>query len=118
MEKGKQPYYVYLVDGEGKERPMMMAGLWDVWHRRSLDSGDGGDGGGGDDDVEDEVVYSYTILTTDSCEKLEWLHDRMPVILKDEEAQRLWLDTTEPSTVQYVYIFFLFFFFPLKSADQ
>ena len=44
-----------------------MAGLFDKWHT-------GKEG-------EDSVLYSYTILTTDVSGSLEWLHDRMPVIL-------------------------------------
>jgi hypothetical protein len=35
----------------------------------------------------------------DSSKRLEWLHDRMPVILRDKQAQQLWLDTTDPAAM-------------------
>ena len=82
---GKQPYYIYLKneDANGEEKPMALAGLWDSWHG-----------------PENEEMHSCTILTTESCPQLQWLHDRMPVILKDEEAERLWLDTTDRSAIK------------------
>ena len=95
--KEKQPYYIYQ---EGHD-VMRMAGLFDCWH--------GPEG----------TLYSFTILTTDSSEKLQWyvrlsdtekvsaaqnlgiasqllfclgrLHDRMPVILPNEAAEQAWL---------------------------
>lgn len=73
--KAKQPYYIHL-GGE----PMVMAGLYDTWK-----------------DAAGEVMHTYTILTCESCKRLQWLHDRMPVILKTKEAQQLWLDTTNPA---------------------
>lgn len=83
--KGKQPYYIASAGAgeEGGEPPMLwMAGLWD---KRVLE----------DDNSE---LYSFTILTTDVCPELAWLHDRMPVIL-NAEAARAWLDVdgTEPA---------------------
>ncbi|KAL4434364.1 hypothetical protein ABPG75_000805 [Micractinium tetrahymenae] len=75
-EKGgaKQPYYIQLASPEGgEEEPLVMAGLWDVW--------DGPEG----------PMHTYTILTCDSSKRLEWLHDRMPVILRTREAQETWL---------------------------
>ncbi|KAL4428602.1 hypothetical protein ABPG77_008914 [Micractinium sp. CCAP 211/92] len=70
----KQPYYVHLASSEGgEEETLVMAGLWDVW--------DGPEG----------PMHTYTILTCDSSKRLEWLHDRMPVILRTREAQETWL---------------------------
>jgi putative SOS response-associated peptidase YedK len=108
--KNKQPYYVYLVNEKTKEEePMAMAGLWDVWYRGGPEEEEGKeehfegeeqlkieDGMSGDVAHQvkgKEVLYTYTILTTESSERLKWLHDRMPVILKDEKAQELWIDT-------------------------
>lgn len=54
-----------------------LAGLWDYWHR------------------EDEEIRSYTILTTGRNEMIAELHDRMPVILGEEEWDE-WL-TAESS---------------------
>jgi len=44
--------------------------------------------------IEDEWVRSVSLLTCDSQPNrtAAAIHDRMPVILADEEAQRLWLD--------------------------
>ncbi len=42
-------------------------------------------------DEEGQKVHTYTILTTDSSKRLEWLHDRMPVILQNEEEAAAWL---------------------------
>lgn len=35
----------------------------------------------------------------DSCKRLEWLHDRMPVILRSQEAQRTWLDVEDKGSM-------------------
>lgn len=48
---GKQPYFVHL---EG-EAVMRMAGLFDAWKGE-----------------EGEMLYTYTILTTDSSPRLQW----------------------------------------------
>ncbi|KAL0020070.1 hypothetical protein WJX79_002941 [Trebouxia sp. C0005] len=69
----KQPFYVNM--GEGNA--MRMAGLFDVWS-------------GGADDAP---LYTYTIMTTDSSRRIQWLHDRMPVILTSDEQVAAWLDT-------------------------
>jgi hypothetical protein len=48
-----------------------------------------------------EKLYTYSIITTDSNKQLNFLHDRMPVILNNgSEAIRTWLDPsrTEWST--------------------
>jgi putative SOS response-associated peptidase YedK len=49
--KQKQPYFVYR---EGKEA-LQMAGLYDIWR------------GAGE-----EPMFSFTILTTNTSEKLAW----------------------------------------------
>ncbi|KAK1750872.1 hypothetical protein QBC47DRAFT_330945 [Echria macrotheca] len=70
--KTKVPYYVKRKDG----RVMCFAGLWDCV---SYEDG--------------EKVYTYTIVTTSSSERLRFLHDRMPVILEPgSEEMRMWLD--------------------------
>ena len=67
-----------------------MAGLWEFWKPR-------------DQKVAPEVesVESCTILTTDSNPLTRHLHDRMPVILDDNDWD-LWLDTEmqEPDVLQ------------------
>lgn len=67
----KQPYRIHRPDSV-----FAMAGLWDHW--------EGGDG---------EELYSVTILTTDANDLMEPIHDRMPVILREEDEEA-WLEAT------------------------
>ena len=78
-------FYEWLEDADGKKQPhylgsddaedgLVLAGLWDRWqggHRHSLES--------------------FTLVTTAAAAPLRWLHDRQPVMLTREEADR-WLD--------------------------
>lgn len=59
-----------------------MAGLFDCW-----EPPEGRD-----------CLYSYTIITVDSCKGLNDIHHRMPAILDGEEAVSKWLDFGEVST--------------------
>jgi hypothetical protein len=71
--KEKIPHYVKRKDG----RLMCMAGLWDCVQYEG----------------SDEKIYSYTIITTSSNKQLNFLHDRMPVILESgSDDMRIWLD--------------------------
>ncbi|KAK0742898.1 hypothetical protein B0T18DRAFT_439023 [Schizothecium vesticola] len=63
--KTRTPYYIKRSDG----LPMCFAGLWDY-----VPPSKNADG-----EVAGEGLYSYTIVTTESCEALRFLHDRMPV---------------------------------------
>lgn len=67
--KAKQPYHFYLRD----DQPFAFAGLWERWTA-------------GPDPIE-----SCTIITTTANELVSDVHDRMPVILSREAANR-WLD--------------------------
>jgi len=59
------------------DRPLMyLAALYDSWI---------------DKDTNDHL-YSVTIMTTTPAKDLEWLHNRQPVILTNEEDRRKWLD--------------------------
>nr|CAD7460071.1 unnamed protein product [Timema tahoe] len=42
--------------------------------------------------LQGEVIYSYTVITTESNETLSWLHHRAPAILYTEEQIDSWLD--------------------------
>jgi putative SOS response-associated peptidase YedK len=44
-----------------------IAGLYNVWQ------------------YNDKVIYSYTVITMESNNTLNWLHHRMPAILDKEE---------------------------------
>ncbi|KAG0607604.1 hypothetical protein M758_8G041900 [Ceratodon purpureus] len=70
--KQKQPYYVHMEDGH----PLVFAALYDTW-----------------ESPEGETMYTFTILTTRASKRLEWLHDRMPVILKSQDAIDSWLNS-------------------------
>ncbi|KAM9592219.1 abasic site processing protein HMCES isoform 1-T1 [Trichechus inunguis] len=63
-------------------RLLTMAGIFDCWEPPK----------GGD------ILYSYTIITVDSCKGLNDIHHRMPAILDGDEAVSKWLDFGEVST--------------------
>ncbi|XP_024543738.1 embryonic stem cell-specific 5-hydroxymethylcytosine-binding protein-like isoform X1 [Selaginella moellendorffii] len=67
----KQPYYIHFQD----ERPLVFACLYDSWQ-----------------DAEGDTLFTFTILTTRVSKRLEWLHDRMPVILASDDATKAWLE--------------------------
>jgi len=71
----KQPYFVKF---EG-DKILTMAGLYDVWKT-----------------PEGEELYTYTVVTTDPCSSLTFLHDRMPVLLETDEEIDRWLDKEIP----------------------
>jgi putative SOS response-associated peptidase YedK len=75
--KAKHPYYFHRPD----DRPFAFAGLRESWTPKSasgeLDAG--------------EAIESCTIITTDANEMARDIHDRMPVILREEDYD-LWLD--------------------------
>jgi putative SOS response-associated peptidase YedK len=68
----KQPYFVYRNKGQSNTRPyLLFAGLW-----TSVATGY--------TEIDDpSTLDSFTILTTDACKPLEWLHTRMPVVIWD-----------------------------------
>ncbi|OTB09080.1 hypothetical protein M426DRAFT_316373 [Hypoxylon sp. CI-4A] len=71
--KEKIPHYVKRKD----DKLMCFAGLWDAVQYEN----------------DDQKHYTYTIITTDSNKQLNFLHDRMPVILDNgSEGLRTWLD--------------------------
>jgi putative SOS response-associated peptidase YedK len=69
---GKTPFLIHRADTE----PFAMAGLWERWR--------GEDG---------ESLESCTIVVTDANSLVHTIHDRMPVIV-DEEDYGAWLDPT------------------------
>jgi putative SOS response-associated peptidase YedK len=68
---GKQPYYIHRADGE----PIALAGLWESW--TNSETG--------------EKVETFTILTTNANDEVAPLHDRMPVVIEQEDFGK-WLD--------------------------
>ena len=71
----KQPHYISRRD----DRPFYMAGLWESWKDKSQDA------------LDDAVIETCTILTTEANATMEPLHDRMPVILHQDDFD-FWLD--------------------------
>ena len=65
----RQPFAIAL----GNRGPMAFAGLWDAWSRKG-----------------DETLRSCTIITTSPNALLAEIHDRMPVILGEEDWAK-WL---------------------------
>ncbi len=76
---GKTPYYIRMAS----EKPFAFAGLWESWRQAG----------------EDTSLQSCTIITCPPNERLERIHDRMPVILAEAEYD-LWLNPEEQAPAQ------------------
>jgi putative SOS response-associated peptidase YedK len=83
----KQPYFVFRKeDNHGNQQPsgptrpyLLMAGLW-----TSVPTGYSS--------PKPLMLDSFTLLTTEVCDPLKWLHSRMPVCLWDEDLAWKWLN--------------------------
>ena len=71
---GKQPMHIHLTTG----KVMTFAGLWEIW-----------------EDAEEREMRSFTIITTTPNELMAPIHDRMPVIVAQEDRAD-WLNTDLP----------------------
>jgi putative SOS response-associated peptidase YedK len=90
----KQPYRVTLAD----QTPFAMAGIYERWRppQRQAGLGEFGVGDTAADGEEDDVIETFTILTTEPNEFMTDLHHRMSVILgPGEEATWLHGDRRE-----------------------
>jgi putative SOS response-associated peptidase YedK len=67
------------VVGERRELPYAFAGLWDVWRK-----------------PDGKKMESFTIITTEPNELVRPVHNRMPVILRQEDEEQ-WLDASRTS---------------------
>ena len=67
--KKKVPYRIKLKD----DSLMMMAGIWDEWK------------------MGNEIIRSFSIITTTPNNDMELIHNRMPVIFLEKEKQKKWL---------------------------
>ena len=77
--KEKQPYRILLKDNA----ILPIAGIWDVWER-----------------PDRQIVYSFSVITTEANADIAPIHDRMPVILQSVDDQKAWLaENTELSAV-------------------
>jgi putative SOS response-associated peptidase YedK len=70
---GRQPFLIRRADGA----PLALAGLWSGWHHPETE----------------QVIRTFTIVTTTANRTLSAVHDRMPVILAREHWAS-WLDPT------------------------
>ena len=77
-QRQKQPWAVQCASGE----PFAFGGLWEFWRPQA-----GGEG-----------LATCTILTTEPNELLATVHDRMPVIVSQEQYGA-WLDPESPEGV-------------------
>ena len=84
LGKARQPYYMSRSDG----RPLALAGLWEAWVDR----------------LSGELLESCTILTTSANQTVGRIHDRMPVILEQDDCG-LWLDQTVQRTEELTGLF-------------
>uniref|UniRef100_A0A8D2CWC7 Abasic site processing protein HMCES n=1 Tax=Sciurus vulgaris TaxID=55149 RepID=A0A8D2CWC7_SCIVU len=93
-----QPYFIYFPQaktdkpgGHAADSPECWAKVWDSWRPLTMagifDCWEPPEGG--------ELLYSYSIITVDSCRSLTDIHPRMPAILDGEEAISKWLDFGE-----------------------
>jgi len=73
--KAKQPFFFQMRD----ERAFAFAGIWDRWR------------------YGDKTIKSCAIITTTANELLAPIHDRMPVIMRDD-LYDLWLDHNVPAS--------------------
>ncbi|KAG0088389.1 hypothetical protein BGZ93_006425 [Podila epicladia] len=82
--KERTPFYTKRRDG----KLMLMAAIYDVAQIQGAE----------------EPLYTYATITTNASPQLDWLHDRMPVLIPNDDIDkiRLWLDPTVPwnSTLQ------------------
>ncbi|TBU59863.1 hypothetical protein BD310DRAFT_947640 [Dichomitus squalens] len=82
-----QGYYEWVKKGKERlphltkakeDRLMLLAGLWDCV---TLEG-------------STEPLWTFAIVTTEASKELRWLHERQPVILADDHALSVWLDTS------------------------
>ena len=76
-QRTKQPVFIHANTGQ----PIALAGIWESWRDASEQSD------------TDEPLRTCAILTTEANSTIEPLHNRMPVIL-DEQDWGAWLDSS------------------------
>lgn len=78
--KSKRPFHIHHVD----DTPFAMAGIWESWHHG------------------EQLIESFSIVTTEANKLMAPIHDRMPVIL-DSDLFGEWLDpNAEPEFLESV----------------
>jgi putative SOS response-associated peptidase YedK len=72
----KQPHYFTRADGQ----PMLFAGLYERWHNP-------------EEPKDTPALATCTVITTEPSVDMDELHNRMPVVLSNEDVAT-WLDVT------------------------
>lgn len=78
--KVKIPFRIELADDI-----LVAAGLWEVWRDPTKPEGE-------------NLLRSYTMLTTAATESMQGIHDRMPLLLP-RDWEKVWIDPTTPKSV-------------------
>lgn len=76
----KQPYFIYRKD----EKPLLVPGLW-----TKVPTGNIVDG-------TEAMIETFTLITTEACEPLTWLHHRQPSFVWDMDLAIQWLKNPNP----------------------
>lgn len=79
---GKVPMFIRLASGE----PFGIAGLWEQWRNPETD----------------ELLPSFTIITTAPNELMQEIHNRMPAIVRQEEEEQWLTPTTHEQELQHI----------------
>jgi putative SOS response-associated peptidase YedK len=88
----KRPYRVRFED----DRTFAMAGIWETWEGVESQVGLDAFGDDGEATPESRTVHTFAVLTTEPNDVIADLHDRMAVILPEDEERR-WLTDDDPS---------------------
>lgn len=75
----KKPYFIHMAGTPDEIRPMLLAGLHESWNTPA-----------------GEVLETFTIITTGACDRLKFIHDRMPVIIPMDKVEE-WFNYSLPA---------------------
>ena len=81
----KQPYFVYRRKQSDHRPYLLFAGLW-----TSVSTGRS----------DNPLLETFTIITTEACAAIQWLHTRMPVVVWDTHLAQQWLDEPSPTSLK------------------
>ena len=74
--------------------PIRVAALYDVWRRKRAPEKDADTDARDaffDTDTDTETMTTCVLVTVDASERIAWLHDRMPAVLRSDEEMKAWL---------------------------
>jgi len=101
--KGKQPYFVKSKrrgDGNGKANdiPLFIPGLWNRVktgrkQKKKLSKND-------EEEWEDEYIETFTMITTEACSSLRWMHHRQPIMIYNLNLGIEWIFNPSDDVLQ------------------